>query len=42
MPTSAKLRSDSPRKANKSDVGQIPSLPRPKFLTAIANFAMGE
>ena len=36
------LRSDSPTNAGKSGVGQIPSLPRPKFLTAIANFAMGE
>jgi hypothetical protein len=36
------LRSDSPRNASKSGVGQIPSLPRPKFLTAIANVAMGE
>lgn len=36
------LRSDSPRNARKPGVGEIPSLPRPKFLTALANFALGE
>jgi cellulose synthase/poly-beta-1,6-N-acetylglucosamine synthase-like glycosyltransferase len=37
-----KLRSDSPRNVRKSGVGQIPLTPRPKFLTAITNFALGE
>ena len=36
------LRSDSPRNAGQPGVGRIPSLPRPKFLTALANFALGE
>ena len=36
------LRSDSPRNASQPGVGKIPSLPRPKFLTALANFALGE
>jgi len=36
------LRGDMPRKAPKGSVGEIPPLPRPKFLTAIANFALGE
>jgi hypothetical protein len=36
------LRSDSPAAAHKTGVGQIPSLPRPKFMRAIANFALGE
>jgi glycosyltransferase involved in cell wall biosynthesis len=43
MPTaSSTLRSDSPRNTRAVGVGQIPSLPRPKFLTALANFALGE
>ncbi|HEX3600721.1 MAG TPA: glycosyltransferase [Lacipirellulaceae bacterium] len=41
MPASTR-RNDSPRKANVGGVGQIPLMPRPKFLTAIANFALGE
>ncbi len=36
------LRKDSPRNARKPGVGQIPTMPRPKFLTALANFALGE
>jgi hypothetical protein len=36
------LRSDSPRTTQKSGIGQIPPLPRPKFMAAIANFALGE
>jgi hypothetical protein len=43
MPTASNtLRSDSPRNSRATGVGQIPSLPRPKFLTALANFALGE
>jgi glycosyltransferase involved in cell wall biosynthesis len=36
------LRSDSPAATRKTGVGQIPQLPRPKFMRAIANFAWGE
>jgi hypothetical protein len=36
------LRSDTPRTTNSSGIGQIPPMPRPKFMTAIANFALGE
>lgn len=36
------LRSDAPRTTSKSGIGQIPPMPRPKFMTAIANFALGE
>ncbi len=36
------LRSDAPRSQRNSGIGQIPSMPRPKFLTALANFALGE
>ena len=36
------LRSDAPRTTSKSGIGQIPPMPRPKFLTAITNFALGE
>jgi cellulose synthase/poly-beta-1,6-N-acetylglucosamine synthase-like glycosyltransferase len=36
------LRSDAPRTTNRSGIGQIPPMPRPKFMTAIANFALGE
>lgn len=35
-------RNDSPRDSRQKSVGQIPALPRPKFLTAVANFALGE
>lgn len=41
VPT-ATLRNDSPRTAARKNVGQIPPLPRPKFLTALTNFALGE
>jgi hypothetical protein len=40
--STATLRSDSPRNGRKNGVGVIPILPGPKFLTAIANFALGE
>jgi len=36
------LRSDTPAVTRKPGVGQIPQLPRPKFMRAIANFAWGE
>ena len=36
------LRSDSPNNSRAKGVGVIPPLPRPKFLTALANFALGE
>jgi glycosyltransferase involved in cell wall biosynthesis len=36
------LRSDAPRTTSKSGIGHIPPLPRPKFMTAIADFALGE
>lgn len=36
------MRSDAPSKARTGGVGIIPPLPRPKFLTALTNFALGE
>jgi glycosyltransferase involved in cell wall biosynthesis len=35
-------RSDSPQRSGRSGVGQIPPLPRPKFLARVAAFAFGE
>ena len=35
-------RSDAAPTSDRSSVGQIPPLPRPKFFSALANFAMGE
>jgi hypothetical protein len=35
-------RSDAAAPADQRSVGRIPRLPRPKFLSALANFAMGE
>jgi hypothetical protein len=35
-------RTDVAPNSTRRSVGQIPSLPRPKFLSALANFAMGE
>jgi Glycosyl transferase family 2 len=35
-------RSDAGLKSDRRSLGQIPPLPRPKFLSALANFAMGE
>jgi hypothetical protein len=35
-------RNDSAPAMTRRGVGQIPQLPRPKFLAALANFAMGE
>jgi glycosyltransferase involved in cell wall biosynthesis len=35
-------RTDAAHAAVRKGVGQIPPLPRPKFLTAIAQFALGE
>lgn len=39
LPTS---RTDAIRTSDRRSVGHIPRLPRPKFLSALANFAMGE
>lgn len=36
------MRSDAAPAADRRSLGQIPPLPRPKFLSALANFAMGE
>jgi hypothetical protein len=36
------LRKDPDRSARPGSIGEIPTLPRPKFLRAIANFALGE
>jgi glycosyltransferase involved in cell wall biosynthesis len=36
------LRNDSRRAAKPGSIGEIPALPRPKFLRAVANFALGE
>jgi hypothetical protein len=35
-------RNDAAPTPNRRSLGQIPPLPRPKFLSALANFAMGE
>jgi hypothetical protein len=35
-------RTDAAPASDRRSVGQIPRLPRPKFLSALANFAMGE
>jgi Glycosyl transferase family 2 len=35
-------RTDAAHGKSRSGVGQIPSLPRPKFLSALAQFALGE
>jgi hypothetical protein len=35
-------RNEASRTDRHGGIGQIPPLPRPKFLTAIANFALGE
>jgi Glycosyl transferase family 2 len=35
-------RSDAAPTSDRRNLGQIPPLPRPKFLSALANFAMGE
>ena len=39
---STMLRGDAPRSSRNSGIGQIPSMPRPKFFKALANFALGE
>jgi Glycosyl transferase family 2 len=36
------MRSDAAPTSDRRSLGQIPPLPRPKFLSALANFAMGE
>jgi glycosyltransferase involved in cell wall biosynthesis len=36
------LRNDPARTSRPGSIGEIPVLPRPKFLRAIANFALGE
>jgi cellulose synthase/poly-beta-1,6-N-acetylglucosamine synthase-like glycosyltransferase len=41
-PMPATPRADSPHLSHPSGVGQIPPLPRPKFLSALAAFALGE
>ena len=38
----ATMRSDTAPAPGRRNIGQIPPLPRPKFLSALANFAMGE
>ena len=38
---SSRARTDSPSR-QRPDLGKIPALPRPKFLQAIAEFALGE
>jgi hypothetical protein len=35
-------RTDSAPTSDGRSLGKIPALPRPKFLSALANFAMGE
>jgi hypothetical protein len=35
-------RGDAPHYPQRSGVGQVPRLPRPKFLSALAEFALGE
>jgi hypothetical protein len=35
-------RSDAAQMSDRRSLGKIPPLPRPKFLSALANFAMGE
>ncbi|MEX0643170.1 MAG: glycosyltransferase [Pirellulales bacterium] len=35
-------RTDAPHCTRRSGMGQIPQLPRPKFLSALAEFALGE
>jgi hypothetical protein len=35
-------RSDAAPNSDRRGLGQIPRLPRPKFLSSLANFAMGE
>jgi len=36
------MRRDAAPTSDRRSVGKIPPLPRPKFLSALANFAMGE
>jgi hypothetical protein len=40
-PVANAIRSESPS-SRPSDIGTIPTLPRPKFLSALAEFALGE
>jgi glycosyltransferase involved in cell wall biosynthesis len=40
--TSGGPRADAAHFSNRGGVGQIPRLPKPKFLSAIAEFALGE
>jgi glycosyltransferase involved in cell wall biosynthesis len=40
--TTATPRTDVAHVSRRSGIGQIPRLPRPKFLSAIAEFALGE
>ncbi|MCC7476304.1 MAG: glycosyltransferase family 2 protein [Pirellulales bacterium] len=35
-------RNENPLHQRKAGIGEIPAMPRPKFLTAITNFALGE
>jgi hypothetical protein len=41
-PAPQSLRSDAAPNADRRSLGKIPILPRPKFLSAVANFALGE
>lgn len=38
----ATRRNEASHTERRSGIGQIPPMPRPKFMTAIANFALGE
>jgi hypothetical protein len=42
VPLVTTLRNDAPRTTRGTGLGRIPAMPRPKFLTALANFALGE
>jgi hypothetical protein len=40
--TSDSPRTDGARAAKQAGVGRIPHMPRPKFVAALAQFALGE
>src|SRR4051812_43501072 len=42
QPALRSSRADVATKNSRGDLGRIPPLPRPKFLSALANFALGE
>ncbi len=41
-PASPTSRTDAAPISDRRSIGQIPPLPRPKFLSALATFALGE